>query len=150
MSWSGHDDPGGSGINCFDVYVSDDDGDFTLWQYDTTDTSATFTGVEGHTYSFYCVAFDNAGNAQPVPMDGQAMTTVASPLTITAITPVSPNPRNAPVTTVDVTFSVTVDLATFTPADLTLTDNGGPNLINAGVSISLVSGSNYKIGGLTP
>ena len=104
VSWSGHDDPAGSGIDSFDVYVSDDGGDFTLWQYDTTNTSATFAGVVGHTYAFYCVAFDHAGNSQPVPVDSQTATTIASPLTITAITPVSPNPRNAPASTVDVTF----------------------------------------------
>ena len=75
VSWSGHDDPGGSGIDSFDVYVSDDGGPFTLWQHDTTATSATFTGVDGHTYGFYSVAFDNAGNAQPTPSAAQATTT---------------------------------------------------------------------------
>src|SRR5262249_19208162 len=76
VSWSGSDDPGGSGIASFDVYVSDNGGDFTLWQYDTTDTSALFTGQMGHTYAFYSAAFDNAGNVQLPPADAQATTTV--------------------------------------------------------------------------
>ena len=40
---------------------------------------------------------------------------------------------------------------TFTTADLSLTDNGGPNLITSAVTISLVSGttSTYEIGGLS-
>ena len=44
MSWSGQDDPGGSGIASYDVYVSDNGGPFTLWQSWTTHTSAIFTG----------------------------------------------------------------------------------------------------------
>src|SRR5262249_6189285 len=40
------------------------------------DTSAPFTGVNGHTYSFYSVAFDNVGNLQPTPALAQASTTV--------------------------------------------------------------------------
>ncbi len=76
VNWSGQDDPGGSGIDSYDIYVSDDGGEFSLWQYDTSATSATFTGVDGHTYGFYSAAFDNAGNAQPIPMDVQATTTV--------------------------------------------------------------------------
>ena len=67
VNWSGLDAAGGSGIDSFEVYVSDNGGAFTLWQIDTTDTSATFTGVDGHTYGFYSAAFDNAGNAQPTP-----------------------------------------------------------------------------------
>ena len=51
----------------YNVYVSDDGGPFTLWQSDTTATSATFTGQVGHTYAFYSVATDNVGLVQPTP-----------------------------------------------------------------------------------
>ncbi len=67
VNWSGQDDPGGSGIASYDVYVSDDGGPFTLWQSDTTATSATFAGQVGHTYGFYSVATDNVGNVQATP-----------------------------------------------------------------------------------
>ncbi len=49
---------------------------------------------------------------------------------------------------VDVTFTEPIDLATFTSADLTLTDNGRPNVITSAVKINLVSGSTYQIDGL--
>jgi len=70
-----------------------------------------------------------------------------NPFTITAISPVSPNPRNTPVSTIDVTFSEPINLNTLT-AGLTLSDNGGANLINGAVTVSLVSGSTYQLNGL--
>ena len=50
VSWSGSDGAG-PGIAGYNVYVSDDGGAFTLWQSDTTATSATYTGQVGHTYA---------------------------------------------------------------------------------------------------
>ena len=40
--------------------------------------SATFTGQAGHTYGFYSVATDNAGNVQPTPTAAQATTQVVT------------------------------------------------------------------------
>ena len=70
-------------------------------------------------------------------------------LTLTPIAPVSPNPRNTPVSSIDVTFSEPINSSTFTTSALTLSDNGGANLITSAVTISLVSGSTYRIGGLS-
>jgi uncharacterized repeat protein (TIGR01451 family) len=77
VSWSGQDDTGGSGIASYDVYVSDENGPFTPFLVGTTDTSAVFNGVNGHTYGFYSVATDNVGNRQPTPTTAQATTTLA-------------------------------------------------------------------------
>jgi 3-methyladenine DNA glycosylase Mpg len=76
VSWSGSDGPDGSGIASYSVYVSDDGGPFTGFQTATTQTSATFNGKDGHTYGFYSVATDNAGNIQPTPTAAQASTRV--------------------------------------------------------------------------
>jgi Dockerin type I domain len=84
VNWSGQDDPSGSGIATYNVYVSDDDGPFTLWQSATTQTSATYTGQDGHTYAFYSVATDNVGNVLPTPSSAQASTTVST-TSITAV-----------------------------------------------------------------
>ncbi len=78
VSWSGQDNTGGSGIASYDVYVSDNGGTFTKWQSATTQTSATYTGVSGHTYGFYSVATDNVGNVQPTPTSAQATTTAGA------------------------------------------------------------------------
>ena len=68
MSWSGQDDPGGSGIASDDVYVTDNGGPFAPFLTGTTQTSATFDGVNGHTYAFWSAATDNWPNeARPNP-----------------------------------------------------------------------------------
>jgi RHS repeat-associated protein len=78
VSWSGQDDAGGSGIAFFNIYVSDNGGPFTPFLLDTTQTSATFTGVTGHTYGFSSVATDNVGNREATPTTSDATTTVES------------------------------------------------------------------------
>jgi RHS repeat-associated protein len=93
VSWSGKDDPGGAGIDGYVVYVSDNGGPFTLWQSETIATSATYTGLDGHSYGFYSVAEDNAGNVQPIPALAQTTTKVdATPpnSAVTALPPSSP------------------------------------------------------------
>src|SRR5205823_5630247 len=67
VSWSGDDNPGGSGLASYDVFVSDNGGPNTLFQAGTTQTSAPFSGTSGHRYDFYSVAVDNVGNRQPKP-----------------------------------------------------------------------------------
>ena len=77
VKWSGTDGKTGSGIAAYTIYVSDNGGDFVPWLIGTTRTSATFSGLDGHTYAFYSVATDKAGNVQPTPTAPQAVTTVA-------------------------------------------------------------------------
>ena len=65
VSWSGLDEKGhGSGIACYDVYVSKNNGAYSLWQTRTTAASAKYTGMIGHCYAFYCVATDNVGHRE--------------------------------------------------------------------------------------
>jgi RHS repeat-associated protein len=78
VSWSGSD-AAGPGIAAYDVYVSDQGGPYTLWQSDTTATSAIFTGQSGHTYSFYSIARDPLGFVQATPTAAQASTFVPAP-----------------------------------------------------------------------
>ena len=66
VDWTGEDDPDGSGIASYDIYVSTDGGPYVLWLDDTTETSAVFTAEKDRTYSFYSVTKDNVGNLEPV------------------------------------------------------------------------------------
>src|SRR5262249_11346515 len=59
VSWSGTDDPGGSGLATYSIFVSDNGGPFVPWILNTTDASASYVGLDGHTYGFYSVATDN-------------------------------------------------------------------------------------------
>ncbi len=74
VSWSGQDDPGGSGIASYDVYVSDNGGPFVPFLTETTQTSATFDGVNGHTYGFWTAATDNVDNSESTPTTAQVTT----------------------------------------------------------------------------
>jgi hypothetical protein len=76
VSWSGTDNSAGSAIADYSVFVSDNGGPYTAWLSDTSLISAVYTGQNGHTYAFYSVAGDNAGNVQSTPAAAQARTTV--------------------------------------------------------------------------
>jgi len=66
VNWTGTDTAGNKAgeIESYTVYVSDNGGSFTKWLNETWNTSGTFTGKTGHTYAFYCVAKDRAGNSE--------------------------------------------------------------------------------------
>lgn len=52
--------------------MADYDAQYTLWLENTLLTEALYTGEAGHTYQFYSVATDNAGNRQLTPPQAQA------------------------------------------------------------------------------
>ena len=68
VQWTGAD--AGSGIKDFTIYVSDNGGPFTIWQQNIISTSAVFVGQPGHTYSFYSIARDVAGNVEAAKSAG--------------------------------------------------------------------------------
>jgi subtilase family serine protease len=71
VTWSGSDDSNGSALANYTIYISDNGSTFTPWLENTTLTEATYIGEPGHTYAFYSVARDNAGNSQAVPSTAQ-------------------------------------------------------------------------------
>jgi hypothetical protein len=74
VSWSGSDV--GSGIATYSIYDSDNGGTYTPWQVASTATSASFTGQVGHTYGFFSIATDGAGNVQTAKTSADTTTTV--------------------------------------------------------------------------
>lgn len=62
LTWTGEDDPNGSGLKDYQLYVSEDDGPFSMVSERITDTSYVYTGKLGHTYGFFVTARDHAGN----------------------------------------------------------------------------------------
>jgi hypothetical protein len=73
VCWSGEDI--GAGVASYDIYASDDGGDWTLWLAGTTETSARYEGQVGHTYAFYSIARDNVGHIESPPPQADTMTT---------------------------------------------------------------------------
>ncbi len=55
---------GTTDIENYTVQVSEDGGPWTDWLTETTATSASFLGTDGHSYAFRSVARDTAGNVE--------------------------------------------------------------------------------------
>ena len=87
VRWSGSDDANGSGLLDYTVYVSDNGGAYAAWLTNTTLTEADYIGESGHSYAFYSVARDNAGNVEAAPAVPDAVTTAPDeiPPTVTRV-----------------------------------------------------------------
>ena len=139
-----------SGVASIAIYDSTNGGSFALFTtVSSADPVATFLGDAGDTYAFYSIATDNAGNVQSTPTAAQQTIQIISPMTVDSIAAVAPNPRDAPVSSLDVTFSLPINTDSLTTGALNLTDNG-QSISTAGASLSLVSGDTYQINGLAP
>ena len=124
------------------------DGNTDLGYANVTGTSFSMAlNLPAGANQLVVTADDAAGNVSPSSTFNVFVE--ETPPTISSVAAVTPNPRNTPVDSVDVTFSKAINPSTFTTAGLSLTDNGGPNLITSAVTINLVSGSTYEIGGLS-
>jgi len=74
VSWAGSSPV--SSVTTFDVFVSDNGGPFTPFLTGTSATSATFTGLPGHTYGFFSIATDAAGNKEPMKTAADIVVTI--------------------------------------------------------------------------
>ena len=74
---------------------------------------------------------------------------VSPALTVSSITTISPNPRNSPVSVINVGFNEPTSTTSLTPADASLTDDGGPNLIGGTLPLSHITADTYAIAGLS-
>jgi hypothetical protein len=65
VGWSATDEV--SGVRVYHVFAADGDAPPGPWIWNVTVTSALFQGVDGHEYSFFSIACDNAGNREQEP-----------------------------------------------------------------------------------
>ncbi|MBL7749358.1 MAG: RHS repeat-associated core domain-containing protein [Chitinophagaceae bacterium] len=64
LTYTGTDDPNGSGVKHYSIYVADDNGPPELYLSNITVTDTVFYGIAEHTYKFYITASDTAGNVE--------------------------------------------------------------------------------------
>jgi hypothetical protein len=64
---------------------------------------------------------------------------------IAALEAANPNPRNIVVQALEVTFARAINPATFDWRDVTLTRNGGPNLLTSDVQVNQLTATTYRI-----
>ena len=76
LQWSGID--AGSGVNDYTIYVSDNGGPWVAWLSNTTLTTSNYAGTIGHTYAFYSIARDMAGNVEGSKTVADTATTVSN------------------------------------------------------------------------
>ncbi|MBK8443370.1 MAG: T9SS type A sorting domain-containing protein [Sphingobacteriales bacterium] len=74
VNWNGSD--AHSGIDYYTIYVSEDNEVFTLWQSNLKTNYSLFTGKVGHSYSFYVIATDKAGNTETKNPIAEASTSI--------------------------------------------------------------------------
>lgn len=79
VSWVGQDDTNGSGLKDYVLYVSKNNGPFTIYKDKLTTTTEQLTGEAGATLSFYTRAADNAGNVETNKIVGDQIVTVKVP-----------------------------------------------------------------------
>ncbi|MCY2932498.1 MAG: Ig-like domain-containing protein, partial [Planctomycetota bacterium] len=110
-----------------------------LWAFDYT---ATVLPVGG--YSFTAIATDAAGNVSGA---SAPYAVTISPAPAVTITPVSPDPRHAGVDSIAIVFNEAV--LGFGLEDLTLTRNGGANLLGAPQTPTSGDGIHWTLGDLS-
>lgn len=76
VSWTGFDS--GSGVEMFDVLVSENGGAYRQWLSGTRATSDVFTGSIGSTYAFLALATDRVGNRELLPKNPETTTSLIS------------------------------------------------------------------------
>jgi hypothetical protein len=123
VTWSGTDAM--SGLASYDVqYYQSGSAMFWIdWLTDTTQTSATFTGADGHTYYFQSRARDVLGNTEPYPGgNGDTHTTVD----VTAPTPgsLTVNGGALSATAINVTLGLSAVDTTSGVSDMSLSNDG--------------------------
>jgi Ca2+-binding RTX toxin-like protein len=110
----------------------------------TTDRTFPETGRPTYENNLHFFDYTTAGNTTYT-----IIYTNGGP-TVTDIIDVSPDPRGTAVNAITVDFSEAIQANSFDFNDLSLTVNGGANLINSSVTILSLSPSRYQITGLNP
>lgn len=125
VSWTGTDV--GSGVADYSIYVSDNGGPFTYWLIDTMTTSGMYAGVVGHTYAFYSIADDFAGNEEAAKTSADTSTRVVASVVKTTTT--------LKISSANVSFGIPITLtaAVAGPAGATAIPSG---------TVTFTSGSN--------
>ncbi|AEE49025.1 DUF7619 domain-containing protein [Haliscomenobacter hydrossis] len=76
LEWTAADDPQGSGLAHYDLYVSKNEGPFYLYKEDIDTTFYLFAGENLAKYAFYIRASDHVGNTEAPKTLPEAITTL--------------------------------------------------------------------------
>ena len=134
LTWSGQDDPGGVGVENYDLYMSTDGGSYTLIRSGMHRTDTTLTVPEIGSYCFFTLARDSVGNTEALRPADVACTFVGSTLPVTWLYFTGVNQGNdnllrwatgTEINVKDFVLERSADASAFLPV-ATLKPNGGP------------------------
>lgn len=108
LDWSGADDPGGSAVAGYDLFVSVDGRPLELLLDQTPLNGTLVTAQPGHTYAFYTRAHDHAGNIQPLRPVPDAQTALPDPAPYLWPIPDQAADEDTPVLLIPITVQDTV------------------------------------------
>jgi RHS repeat-associated protein len=146
VGWTGSD-PSGSGIASYNIYVSIDGGVYSLWLSSTTLTSATFSGVAGHSYSFVSLATNSVGIQQVTPAAAQTIAVIGS----LALPTVTVTPGSSSITTAQApSVGIAISGSTTAPTGSVVLSSGSytstTTPLNAGKATIVVPAGALAIG----
>jgi RHS repeat-associated protein len=140
VTWQGTDDQNGSGVWDYTIYRSDNGGSFIPWLANTTGTSAVFSGIAGHTYSFFSIARDLTGNVEAAKTVAEATTRVwadSTPPITTATASPGPNANGWNKDNVAVNMSATDNADGSGVKQISYSLNGQPPTVVTGATASV-------------
>ncbi|MFH1279223.1 MAG: CARDB domain-containing protein [Candidatus Eisenbacteria bacterium] len=86
IPWTASDATPGSGFESIALYVSDNDGYFQSYSMDYMDDPGDgpiiFNGERGHTYGFFTIATDHAGNVEAMKTVAEQTVTIGTEVTV--------------------------------------------------------------------
>jgi hypothetical protein len=105
------------------------------------------TGAQGnYVLTVNAAAVQDTGGIAGAGSQSIAWSTITTGPTITRLEPISTNPRNIVVRTLDVTFSQPIDPTTFDYHAVTLSRDGGPNLVSSDVTVTRLTPTTFQVG----
>ncbi|MCB2409519.1 CARDB domain-containing protein [Hymenobacter lucidus] len=82
LSWTGGDDPNGSGLRSYALYVARDKGAFEQVEARLSGNSYTFVGEPGVRYDFFTLATDSTDNREAMKLVGDTYTVIDDALEV--------------------------------------------------------------------
>ncbi len=129
LTWSGTDDPGGTGVAFYDLFVSKDGAPFMLHASEIDSTAYLFSGAPGSTYEFYTLATDNVGNREEEKTAGEGGEVLlgdgcVTNLTLSGVTLSSGNYRSAgQLTANNITIAAPLDVKFYSDTAILIQNN---------------------------
>ena len=85
LSWTGTDDPNGSGIDYYTIYVSNDLANYSVLIPRITGLDTTLSLPSGSNYCFFVLATDRTGNAETLRPGVIKCSSIGNPLPVTLL-----------------------------------------------------------------